>query len=77
MPRMIEYFESIEYAVVFFALDANSGYWQVDVDKTDRDRMEFISRHGLYRFVRVPFRSKNSPGTFQRTIDVILLPVQW
>lgn len=36
----------------------------------------FTSRHGLYRFIRMPFGLRNPPGTFQLAMDVILSAVK-
>lgn len=64
---------SLGDAAVFSTLDANSAYWQVGIKETDQNK----SCHGLYRFEQRPFRLNNAPETFQRVIDVILLPIKW
>lgn len=35
------------------------------------------SQNEFYRFVRMPFRLRNAPSTFQRTMGVALSAVQW
>ena len=77
IPRMDECIDSLGDARVFSTLDANSGYWQIEVDPNDRDKTAFTSHFGLYRFKRMPFGLKNAPGTFQRAADVILAKVRW
>ena len=77
IPRMDECMDSLGTAKTFSTLDANSGYWQVEIDPKDRDKTAFTSHHGLYRFIRMPFGLKNAPATFQRAIDVILSSVKW
>lgn len=62
---------------VFSTLDANSGYWHVEVDPKDRDKTAFTSHHGLYRFRRIPLGLKNAPATFQRAVDILLMTVKW
>ncbi len=64
-------------AQVFWTLDANSGYWQIEVDEADRDYTAFVSHHGLYRYKRMPFGLRNAPSTFQRAIDIVLASVKW
>lgn len=74
---MDERIDSLGEATVFSTLDANGSYWQIEIEKSDRDKTAFTSPHGLYRFIRMPFGLRNAPGTFQRTMDVILSTVKW
>lgn len=62
---------------VFSTLDADSGYSQVEVEATDREKMVFMSHHVSYRFVRMAYGSKHATGTIQRAMDVILSPNKW
>lgn len=77
IPRMDECIDSLGEASVFTTLDANSGYWQVEIAPGDRDKTTFTCHEGLYRFIRMPFGLKNAPATFQRAIDIILSKVKW
>lgn len=53
-------------------LDANCGYWKLEVEEIDRDNTAFTSHHRLYRFVQMRFGLNNAPGLFQRDTEVIL-----
>lgn len=75
-PRIDEYIDSLADSQMFSTLDANFGYWQVDIEEADRDKTSITSHHGLYRFLRMPFGLKNFPGTFQMSIGVILSDVR-
>ena len=77
IPRMDECIDSLGNAQVFSTLDANAGYWQVELDERDKDKTAFVTHHGLYRYTRMPFGLKNAPATFQRAMDVILASVKW
>lgn len=77
IPRIDECIDSLGESTVFSTLDANSGYWKVEIDDRDKDKTAFTSHHGLYRFTRMPFGLKNAPATFQRAMDVIVAPVRW
>lgn len=77
IPRMDECIDFLGDAQVFSKLDANYGYWQVEIVEADLDKTAFTSPHGLYSFVRMLLGVQNAPGTFQRVIDVILLAVRW
>lgn len=48
IPRNEKCIDSLGDATVFSTLDANSGYWQVEIEESDRDKTAFTSHHGLY-----------------------------
>ena len=77
LPRMEECIDSLGDATIFSTLDANSGYWQVEIAEEDRDKTTFTCHVGLYRFIRMPFGLSNAPATFQRAMDIILSGVKW
>lgn len=58
VPRMDKCIDFLEEAVVFSALDANSGNRQAEVGDTDRDKVAFRSYHGRYSFIRMTFELK-------------------
>lgn len=47
--------DSLGKAPVFSTLNANSGYWKVEIDRSDRDKIANSSQYGLYRFTRMPY----------------------
>lgn len=55
----------------------NSGYWQIEIEQSDRDNTAFRSQHVLKQFIRMPFGLRNAPGTYQRTTDVIFAMEKW
>lgn len=77
IPRLDKCIDSLGEASFFSTLDANSGCWQTEIDEADRNKTAFTSHHEIYRFIRMPFRLRNAPGTFQRTMDFILSTVKW
>jgi hypothetical protein len=77
LPRMDDCLDSLGSATIFTTLDANRGYWQLEVSHEDRDKTSFTSHMGTYRFTRMAFGLVNAPGTFQRSIDVLLTKVLW
>lgn len=63
--------DSLCKATVFSTLDANSAYWYIEIDDAEKKKTAITSNHGLFRFVRIPFKLQNAPETFQRTMDMI------
>jgi Reverse transcriptase (RNA-dependent DNA polymerase) len=42
-----------------------------------RDKTTFTCHEGTYRFIRMPFGLRNSPATFQRTVEIVLSGLKW
>lgn len=64
---------------IFYILDGNSVFWEVEIENEDegKDKSALKSHHGLYRFAHMQFGLMSAPGTFQKTMDVILANVKW
>ncbi|KAG6619339.1 Gag-pol fusion protein [Phytophthora cinnamomi] len=77
LPRIDETLESMLGARRFTSLDMHAGYWQVPVAEDSKDKTGFVTRQGLFRFVRMPFGLANAPGTFQRMMDAVLRGLAW
>ena len=77
LPRVDDCLDSLGEARYFTTLDANCGYWQIDVNETDREKTAFTCHKGLYQFKRMPFGLMTAPATFQRAIDVVLSSVRF
>ena len=69
--------DSLGDAVVFTALDCNSGYWQVPVAPEDQDKTTLTAHCGTFRYTRMPFGLKTAPTTFQRALDIIPCGARW
>lgn len=69
---MDECIDSVGDAKIFTKLGENSRYGKKEIRNQDKDKKDFCSHHGLYKFIRMQFGLKNAPGTLQREIDLIL-----
>lgn len=55
LSLMDECIDYLEDAIILFILVANSGYWKLEVHKSNLEKIVFTSHHGLYQFIRMPF----------------------
>lgn len=77
LPRIDDTLDSLHGANYFSTIDLRSGYWQISVDDSDREKTAFITPDGLYEFKVMPFGLCNAPATFERMIDRLLKPLRW
>ncbi|KAF4142392.1 putative integrase p49 (IN) [CHAIN 4], partial [Phytophthora infestans] len=76
--RLDEALETMHSACRLTTLDLHAGYWQVPVAEKDRDKTVFVTRQGLFKFVRMPFGLENAfsknDGRGTERFDVAELP---
>lgn len=77
LPRTDDFLDQLSGAEWFPSLYLNSGYWQVGVDKKDREKTAFVSRQGLFEFKVMLFGLCNAPATFERLVDIVLAGLSW
>ena len=58
-------------------LDALAGFTQMEIEKTEHEKLAFRIHKGLWQFVRMPFGYKNGPSIFQQVMQNILAPFLW
>ena len=77
LPRIDESLDQLVGNQWFSCLDMNSGYWQVEMADSDREKTAFNSRRGLYEFKAMPFGLCNAPATFERLMETVLAGLHW
>lgn len=55
-------------AQIFSVLDANHGFWQIELDDESSKLCTFNTPFGRYRFKRLPFGVSSAPEVFQKCI---------
>ena len=72
LPRVDDLLDSLNGNCLFSTLDLRSGYWQVSMSPEDKQKTAFITPHGLYEFLRIPYGLCTAPVTFARALGIIL-----
>ncbi len=72
LPLLWDMVKRLAGSSFYTALDANWGFWNLRVAEESKKYTAIITPWGLYEFNVLPFGIKNSPGEFQRAMDVAL-----
>lgn len=64
LPNIEECMDTLSGNVFYSTFDMAQVYYQIEVDPHDRHKLAFITKYGLFEFVRMPFGTCISPATF-------------
>jgi len=72
MPVVEHTLGQLSGAKVFSKLDANSGFWQIQLAEESRKLTTFITPFGRFCFKRLPFGISSAPEPFQKRMTELL-----
>jgi len=72
LPRIDATLDSLSRCQYFTTLDLASGYWQVAVEESDKEKTAFSTMNGHFEFNVMLFGLTNAPATFQRLMECVL-----
>lgn len=72
IPDINMMIQNLGRAKVFSTVDLESGYHQILIKESDREKTAFSINHNKFHFKRMPFGLKNAPSIFQRCVNDIL-----
>ena len=75
LPRIDDTLDMMHGKRFFTTLDLASGYWQIELEESAKEKTAFIVENNLYEFNRMSFGPCNAPATFQRLMNHILRTV--
>ena len=77
MPLVSETLDALRGTNYFSTLDFKSGYWQISMHPSSREKTAFATHNGLYEFLVMPFALTNSGASFQRLMGHILRGLEY
>ena len=77
LPRIDDVLHSLGGNSYWYTLDMAAGYHQIPMAEKDIEKTAFITHHGIYEFVRMPFGLTGATSTFQRAMNVCLPGLTW
>ena len=77
LPRTDSVLDLLSGSKWFSTLDLASGFHQIEVHPSDREKTAFCTHQGLFEFDVMPYGLCNSPSTFQRLMDFLLAGLNW
>ena len=72
LPRIDDSLDMLAKSKFFSTLDLASGFWEVKMEPSSREKTAFVTHSGLYEFSVMPFGLVNAPSTFQRLMEAVL-----
>lgn len=77
MPRIDDALDCLQGSNYFSSIDLRSGYWQVPMAESSKDKTAFATPDGLFEYNVMPFGLCNAPATFERMMDNVLRGLKW
>lgn len=72
LPRIEETFTLLSGSKWFTVLKLKSGYYQMEVEPSDRPKTAFTTPFGTWQFCRMPQGLTNPLAMFQRTMEKVI-----
>lgn len=69
LPNLEEAFSALAGSRWFSVLDLKSGYYQIQMEESDKHKTAFVCPLGFWEFNRMPQGITNAPSTFQRLME--------
>lgn len=74
LPRIDDAYQFLSKSKFFSTLDLKSGFWQIQMEESDKSKTSFTCQYGHFQWKVMPFGLCNAPATFQTVMNGILAP---
>ncbi|RWS06308.1 Retrovirus-related Pol polyprotein from transposon 412-like protein, partial [Dinothrombium tinctorium] len=75
LPLMETSIEKFAGKKFYSKFDVTMGFYEIALDENSKEKSAFVTPFGLYQFNVMPMGLKNSPSSFQRTMNKVLKPL--
>lgn len=69
LPNLEESFSALSGSQWFSVMDLKSGYYQIEMEESDKAKTAFVCPLGFWEWNRMPQGITNAPSTFQRLME--------
>lgn len=69
LPSLEESFSALSGSQWFSVMDLKSGYYQIEMEESDKQKTAFVCPLGFWEWNRMPQGITNAPSTFQRLME--------
>ncbi|KAK2879333.1 hypothetical protein Q8A73_005096 [Channa argus] len=69
LPNLEESFSAMNGSQWFSVMDLKSGYYQIEMEESDKPKTAFVCPLGFWEWNRMPQGITNAPSTFQRLME--------
>ena len=77
LPRIDVTLDALNGATWFSTLDLKSGYWQVELEPSAKEKTAFSVGKGLWQIKVMHFELCNAPATFERLMEAVWFSLPW
>ncbi len=77
LPRIEETLNRLNGNNYFSKLDLKTGYHQIPIHPSDKQKTTFVTYNGIFHFNVMPQGLKNAPSSFQRIMYELLVNTRW
>lgn len=77
LPRIEETLNRLNGNNYFSKLDLKTGYHQIPIHQSDKEKTTFVTYNGIFHFNVMPQGLKNAPSSFQRIMYELLVNTRW
>ena len=76
LPNIDDVLTSMHHTTIYSKLDLKSGFWQLAMEPSSKEKTAFICHAGLYHFNVMPFGLSIAPAVFQELMDKVLIGIK-